>query len=990
MTSQAPTTKTLPRFNVERFLHLSRQVVSVGVREEVRVYQLVTGPIGQARATLKPALASLLAKSPEQWRQIANCFDESLAVEPVLQTRWEPIGRPLRRVMSQLTPGARTTLVMAVAMLCLGGGMYRLWPNPPVVEMEDSVAGPVRLPSPQKTEVARVIEDKPARTTEERSRRPIPIPKRPWLVLCALMSFLVALGIRWMLLPRTLRRLQMKSQREAEAALAKEAREKGQLLRPSYRVEPIPPVSRSVAEDCATLLGRLREQDRGVELDVLQTMNATIRAGGRFAPTMLPRRTSGEALVLIDDEGRDHPWLSTIVALVELWKRQGVRLSVYTYGNPFPHYLDPYPRTKVESIALSEVAREHGGAALLVFSRRLSIEGFSGEADWTKELEPFPQRAWIDPDPRPMGEIPARVASISAIEEHRLFRYPLTDEGVLAAVRQLVTEHKLATSHDWPTLSHCRSEKEQLALRLWATAAALVPDATWDQVLALRVGLPEISQVFPAPDVRPMQRLLEWVRTESGENPEKHVDRLFLAPRFQDALVAELRKEDGGPTKAGSFEQRVHQILLGQLGEAPRAGEQQSGRGRLVWELKVAMHRALLMPKHAKELLRPFIGTGVESLLSVYVRGERERQKGRPIFSRGTWTDLGVMTEQEGRVAPSDLVLGHGRLWVESIGAGLALGALLSLPVLVNIPKVSQWVAPNAEQVTEREEPADSHVERIAPVVEKKAPPFFPPAVAIVPEKPPKVPESPQRPGLVWIAPGTFMMGSAVDDPDHLVNEPRHPVRLTKGYYLMETEVTQGQYKTLMGVNPAADQACKAAGVGTRLAVHCVDFYDAVRYANVLSGVERLEKCYVISGEKVGWPKKHGCAGYRLPTEAEWEYAAKAGKAHKYAGGNEPGEYAWYDRNSENRVHAVKTRRPNGWGLFDMSGNVWEWTWDAYTDKPQGLPRTDPLGGDGSFRVFRGGSWSFDARSARVAYRYDGVPDHHSTSRGFRLARSFP
>jgi formylglycine-generating enzyme required for sulfatase activity len=82
----------------------------------------------------------------------------------------------------------------------------------------------------------------------------------------------------------------------------------------------------------------------------------------------------------------------------------------------------------------------------------------------------------------------------------------------------------------------------------------------------------------------------------------------------------------------------------------------------------------------------------------------------------------------------------------------------------------------------------------------------------------------------------------------------------------------------------------------------------------------------------VKWPAQYGCPGYRLPTEAEWEYAARAGKPYKYAGSNTLDEVAWYDQNSEGRVHEVKTKKPNAWGLYDLSGNVWEWTWDRYTE----------------------------------------------------------
>lgn len=709
----------------------------VGVREEVRIYKLLTGPQGKSRAVLQAALASLLANNPEQWRQLAHCFNESFQIEPS-HRRLSPLRAALESLPARLTPALRTTLVMALVLLCLGSAVYRLWPRnspPPHLVPEEQFTKPIAAPPP----TARIVEDKPAEVVEQRSVELVAIPQRPWVLICALAAALVALGMRWLLLPRALRRWQFQSQREAEAALAREARRRGQMLRPSYRVEPILPIARSAAEDCATLLGRLTDKDHGVELDVPRTLDATVRAGGQFTAVLLPRLASCEVLLLIDDEGRDHPWLSTIKTLTDLWRRQGVRTSTYTYGGEFPQFLDLHPRTHHHSIALADAARQHAGAALLIFSRRLSVDGFEGESDWTKELESFPRRAWVDPDPRHISELPkARARNIARLAEHRLTRFPLTDAGVTAAVWGLANEHEAtrAGERPWPVLSACRSPREQRALRLWATAAALVPDATWDQVLALRVALPEINEVFPVPDVRYVQRLLEWVKRESGEDPEKHVDRLFLPPELHDWLIQELRRDDGGPTRQGCFEHRVHQILLGQLGDAPRAADQQDGRGRLIWELKVAMHKALLSPERAQELLGHFVGTGVESLLGVFLRGERMRQVGQPLFSVTAWANLGAMVAQEGRVAPRDLFVGSFRLWLWALGSALGLFVLLCLPVLVTISKLSERMQPQVTRLTKREVPAESHVERLPPSTVKTDEGVQPPTPVAPPEKP--------------------------------------------------------------------------------------------------------------------------------------------------------------------------------------------------------------------------------------------------------------
>ena len=232
---------------------------------------------------------------------------------------------------------------------------------------------------------------------------------------------------------------------------------------------------------------------------------------------------------------------------------------------------------------------------------------------------------------------------------------------------------------------------------------------------------------------------------------------------------------------------------------------------------------------------------------------------------------------------------------------------------------------------------------------------------------------------MVVIPKGEFTMGALEDDGDAYSDEkPRHKVTLTRDFLMGKYPVTQALWESVMGSNPSGFK-------GANRPVECVSWFDVVSFCNKLSELEGLDPAYTINGEKVtcNWTAK----GYRLPTESEWEYSARAGESFKYAGSDNVDEVAWYDGNSF-ETHPVGQKKPNGFGLYDMSGNVWEWVWD-WRGSYSSDNGTDLVGpGSGSRRVTRGGSWVNGARDAGVSFRNDVAPTRRNAIWGFRLSRN--
>ena len=265
--------------------------------------------------------------------------------------------------------------------------------------------------------------------------------------------------------------------------------------------------------------------------------------------------------------------------------------------------------------------------------------------------------------------------------------------------------------------------------------------------------------------------------------------------------------------------------------------------------------------------------------------------------------------------------------------------------------------------------------------------------------------------GFCAVAPGCFWMGSPPTEHCReamTAKETRHAVTLSRRFELGQFEVTQAQFKALLGADPSEDTAC-----GADCPVDNVGWHQAAAYCNALSASKKLATCYQCSGSGVytvcngaapyTQHKLYACPGYRLPTEAEWEYAYRAGSSTAFYSGPvldttciatdaNAGAIGWYSGNANNKKHPQGLKAANKWGLYDMPGNVAEWCHERFAADLGAAAQTDPWGpAGGAQRVIRGGAWRLSPPgSLRAAYRWSSPPGDRGDYIGFRCARTLP
>ena len=687
-------------------------ILRLGPAEYLQVQQLLEVRPDLSRAEFQVALASLLATNREQWQQIVGLFKEyypeattsdpsqprpglspsgpvegaglsTLQTPLPIQSRWQ-LRETLARVWRHLRNAPRWLLFLMLACGLSISVAVLLAPllQPPQVPSASVSPLPPSLPT-QAQEQWTLQPFLAERVQQVEMRLPLrSLDWRDWLAV-VLAVLLVLVGLRWLRLPGLVGRA-----RQARAAarqsrislerrrLAEQAERNQAPVALTYQVERYAPLDDQAIEDAASLLGRLFHAVASDDLNVPATVRTSIDAGGRLIPVYADRPVARDLTVLVDVERGDHPWLAGITWVLERWQALGVRFARFDFRFD-PSFVTAHATGNAGT--LQYLARHVDGGPLVVISRTLSTQGYRESAGWLEEIEAWPVKAWLDPDPRPLGERRRERQEIRRLEQqHGLQRFPFSAAGLLALARYLAEDGQGVPSPAWPALRPLDHAAVAEALPRWALLAALVPDATWDQLEAIRRHFPELSRAFPEP--RYVQRLLDWVAREDHEpQPESEDGRtLVLSQGLVDRLIRQQRRLDAGQPRMQQLETRGRQLLLQQL-DATRPDDELLGQ---FWELKRVSHRLYLEPEQALAMVAPLLGSAVEPELLQVVETELAREDVSPRLEPGVRDRLDLMVGRAAdRLQPGELLGRPWRAWgapaLVTLGAMLLAGLLL-------------------------------------------------------------------------------------------------------------------------------------------------------------------------------------------------------------------------------------------------------------------------------------------------------------------------
>jgi formylglycine-generating enzyme required for sulfatase activity len=843
-------------------------------------------------------------------------------------------------------------------------------PPPPEVnptpEAPAADTSPLTLVTPARTSPATL----PAETT-----RP---PRALWAFVLSVA--LLALGLTLLIAPFTQVQRALERLRAARDK-ADDLYRQGAQGHVTLHIPKAECLGREAIFSAATSLGRQAVEHKSPHLDVPATVNHTAREAGRLIPHHLPALGGPPLLVWVDVERGDHPLLWAVERVLDRFLREGLPFVRLHYAYSPEQLTDPVTR---RASPLADVARRHAGAPLLVFSRLSSPHGFVGDARWTRQLGPWPRRALVHVDPLRPAPGWLRRAGLVA--------FPFTDAGLTGAAALLAAGERRGPRAASPKLTSVSAK----ALDRWAVAAACVPNPTWPQLEALRLGIPSLRRDLPDP--RLVLRLVEHLRAPDGGEPcSDGGESLVLRRDDMAKRLADQRGPDGRPS---ALEEAALRLLIEQLREAPADEENLAEWRRRV---RVACYELTLGERDVEQVLAEFADSPVRDELE---RRLAQEDRVRVEAGAGGGERLVEGLSVEGPLSVREVVT----VWARVSGGRRLVGAMALMVLAVGlwwlgapgeVVSVTKRVElPEEWEVVVTEEPIVSALPEPEPepepVVKPPKTPTPKPVVAAPTPEPTPTPRGPLRPALVSIRGGTFSMGSPEEaltsegDREVYTNELPQRELTIPAFQMCKTEVSQAHYEAVMGTNPSdCDFGC-----ADNLPVQNVSWFDAVAYLNTLTALESearvaageapLSTCYEGSGPDVRWVS--GCTGYRLPTEAEWEYAARAGTTTSWSFGEDPavaGDYAWYSGNAAGKVHTVGTKKANPWGLYDLHGNVWEWVWDGYALYKSGKV----VNSSGTPRALRGGAFYYSPWFLRSAVRLWLTPGDLSGYCGFRCAR---